>query len=479
MIKASLMVGISAVVFVLMALAVGGTTARADATGTVSGQVVDAGGTPLAGICVTAYSFASPGGSVSSAQTDSSGNYALAVPAGTYVIEFQPCARQNYATLYYPQQSSSQTAAHVTVAAAQTIGGINELMLAGGTITGKVLDQATGAAPPQFDIQVEAQTPGPSPLTYSPETVAFGTVATDGTYTLAGLAPGTYWVFFSAGNVNGVPAPYASAWYPDEPDPGHASAVSVQSGQTATLGVELAEAPGTVTGRVTDPSGAPVAGFTVYASIAEPNGIVGGHSGGATSTGPDGTFTLTGLAPGNWTINASRNGSSVSYTKSEPATVYAGQSTANIDFTFCIGAECPPTRVLSLRTRIQNHELLFAGADSDPASAVLIVDLRGHIGRRRVDIRNPNYYVTGGSFNFSMPLPRRDRALRAGVLTLDFAASDAASGGRFVARVPSVYPGPTSKRHKPAHKHKRRRKHRHSRRVGPMFQPAHPHHFAP
>jgi 5-hydroxyisourate hydrolase-like protein (transthyretin family) len=454
--------GIVGVVVALTVLAVVATTARADTTGTVTGHVVDAMGTPLAGICVAADTVPYPGSGFTGPQTDSNGSYSVSLQPGTYLISFQGCG-QNYVTQFYPAQPSYQTAGQVTIVAGQTTGGIDARMALGGTITGKVLDQATGAPPPQFDIQVEAQTPGSSPFLYTPETVAYAPVATDGTYTLTGLAPGAYWVYFSAGNVNGLPAPYASAWYPDEPDPGHASAVSLQSGQTATLGIELAEAPGTVTGRVTDPNGAPVVGYTIVASIAQPDGIVGGHSGGAASTGPDGTFTLTGLAPGNWSITASHNGSSGpgSYTKSEPATVYAGATTPNIDFTFCIGAECPPTRVLTLKTRIQNHELMFAGADSDPSSAVLIVDLRGHIGRRRVNISNPNYYVTGGSFNFSMPLPRRDRALRTGVLTLDFAASDAASGGRFVLRVPGVFPEPASKPsrpHKPAHKRKRRRR---------------------
>ncbi|MDQ6777872.1 MAG: carboxypeptidase-like regulatory domain-containing protein [Actinomycetota bacterium] len=460
MFRASVMRGVNATVVVLAALAVAAGTARADTTGTVAGQVVDTNGVPLAGICVGADSAASPSSGYGGAKTDSNGDYAFPIPPAAYLISFQGCG-QNYVSQFYPAQPSYKTAGQVTVVAGQTTGGIDARMVAGGVITGKVVDGITGAAPPQGAVDVEIQTPvasatGPQLGTQ----FASNPVAPDGTYIVSGLPPGTYLVYFNVtGTSNGVIGPYVSEWYPNAPDPGHAAMVSVQSGQTASLGVELAEVPGTVTGRVTDSAGAPIAGYDISAGITEPDGsMFHGPFPIFTTTASDGTFTLMRLAPGTWTISALPTGGTNAYPETAHAIVQAAATTPNINFTFCLGSQCPPTHLLALSTSIRSHQLLFAGQISDPSYAVIAVGLRGHIGRRKVNIRNPNYFVQGGSFSYSMPLPRRDRALRAGVLVIDFGPSEAARGGRFVVKVPSVYPGPPSTPTRP-HKHKRRRKH--------------------
>jgi len=415
-------------------------TAQAQTTGDISGQVVDASGTPLASICVSAYPVPVPGqASVASAETDAAGDFALTVPPGTYEVQFDACGGQNYYLQWYPAQMSYRTATQLTVAAGQTVGGIDARMLAGGTITGTLLDARTQAPPPQLDIAVDAQTPGQFDNDPLADFAVSGNVAADGTYTLTGLPPGSYLVYFDADtSVNGVPSPYADAWYPDEPDPGHAATVRVQSGQTVSLGVELAELPGTVTGRVTNSSGAPLAGYIVGAGITEPDGSPFLAGPVPATTGPDGTFVLTGIPPGAWMISATPPGAN-GYRQSAPAIISAGATTPNIDFTYCIGTECPPTHLLALRTRIRDHDLLFAGRISDPAYSVLTIVLRGHIGRRKVSVRNRGYFVEGGSFDYSLLLPHKDWALRSGVLTIDFSSSEAARGGRFQVSVPSAF----------------------------------------
>jgi hypothetical protein len=334
------------------------------------------------------------------------------------------------------------------------------------------LDARTGAAPEQGAVNVEIQAPGAAGAGPSLDAqFSYNPVAPDGTYVVSALPAGTYLVYFNAIEASyRALGPYVSEWYPNEPDPGHATMVSVQSGQTASLGVELAEAPGTVTGRVTDSAGAPLAGYDVSAGITEPDGsIFRGTFPNFTTTAADGSFTLMGLPPATWTVSASPKGATNAYPESAQAIVQAGATTPNVNFTFCIGSECPPTHLLALRTSIRRHRLLFAGQISDPSYAVIAVGLHGRIGRRKVDIRDRNYHVQGGSFSYSMPLPRRDRALRSGVLTISFGPSQAARGGRFVVDVPSVYPGPASKAAHP-HKRKRKSKRRHSRRVGTVIR---------
>jgi sarcosine oxidase gamma subunit len=467
MMRTSALRAVGGVFLLLSMLAVAAPMARGDATGSVTGRVVDANGTPLAGICVEAVSASDSGSGSGGAQSDANGNYAFSLPQGTYLISFQGCG-QNYVTQFYPAQPSSQTAGQVTVTAAQTTGGIDARMLAGGVITGKVVDASTGAAPPQGAIDVEIETAGPSDA--EPELddqLAVNITGPDGTYSVNGLAPGTYLVYFDAtGTSYNAIGPYVGEWYPNEPDPGHATKVSVQSGQTASLGVELAEAPGTVTGRVTDAAGAPLAGYELGAGITEPDGSTSdGPSASYTTTASDGTFTVVGLAPGTWTIRALPTGETNAFPEAAQATVQAGAITPNVNFAFCVGSQCPPTHLLALSTSIHGHDLLLAGQISDPSYAVIVVGLHGHIGRRKVNFYNPNYFVQGGSFSYSIPLPRRDWKLRSGVLIVRFGPSEVASGGRFVFRVPSVYPRPPSKParpRKPKPKPKPRRK-RHTR----------------
>lgn len=455
--------GVSAVVVVLTALAVVAGAARADTTGTVTGHVTDANGTPLVGICIEANTVPYPGAGYGGPVTDANGDYAFSLPPGTYAISFQGCG-QNYVNQFYPGQADVQSAGHVPVTAGQTTGGIDAHMAVGGTITGTVVDQGTGTPPPQSEIAPVAELVGPGSPAYNPF-VYGGVIRADGTFTITGLAPGGYRVHFDVTG-NGAPSPYADAWYPDAPDPGHATVVSVQTRQTISLGVELAEAPGTVTGRVMNLAGAPLAGYVVGASITEPDGS-SFPTFDFTTTGPDGTFTLTDLAPGMWSISANHNGNG-EYVKSQPATVQTGGTTSNVDFMFCAGTECPPTRLLALSTRIHDHAIAIAGQISDPANALMTVVLRGRIKRRTVRIPIIGFVARAGTFEGVLSLPGRDRGLRTGVLTLDFAPSEAARGGRFVVKVPSVYPGPVPRQARP-HRHRRKSKRRHSHSIGGML----------
>ena len=242
--------------------------------GTIQGHVTNSSGTALPGATV-AYGGAST-------TTDSSGNYTLSkVPAGTVQVT---------ASL-----SGYQTATqNVTVTAGQTTTANFTLsQAAAGTVTGTVKNISTG----QVIVGATVSYSGGSAMTNS-----------SGVYSLSNVPGGTQTITASA---NG----YLSV----------ASTVTVNSG-TNTLNFQLSTA-GQIAGKVTDGTGAAVAGAAVQ--------IVGG--GIATNitvtTNATGNY-ISGWVPiGNYTVTVTATGFT---TTSAAATVNTGVTTT-LNFTMGTG----------------------------------------------------------------------------------------------------------------------------------------------
>lgn len=144
----------------------------------------------------------------------------------------------------------------------------------------------------------------------------------DGTYRL-GLPSGTYVMGFLDPSGR-----HSMRWHADRPHDqlGAATPVAVP----ASLDAQLPSATGTVGGTVVDdPTGAPLDCIWVVAIDAA------GEVAGATTTGPDGSYTLHGLAPGSYRISfvdpaGGRGqeywGDSLTYVGSTPLSVAAGDS---------------------------------------------------------------------------------------------------------------------------------------------------------
>ena len=140
------------------------------------------------------------------------------------------------------------------------------------------------------------------------------TTGDDGTYTITGLAAGDYTVkAMKCGE-------YAMKVYP--------TAVHVEDGQAVT-GIDMALAPmgggggdGSISGTVYDKkTNAPIAGAKVMA---------GGCMRSAT-TADDGTYTITGLADGSYTVKAMKSGYKCS-TYPDPVVIENGGAVTGIDF---------------------------------------------------------------------------------------------------------------------------------------------------
>ena len=156
--------------------------------------------------------------------------------------------------------------------------------------------------------------------------------APDGTFTISGLAPGDYRVGARASDQGLV-----REFYDDTTDGELAARVSVSAGQT-TPDIDFSlELGGSVSGTVYEADGVtPVGNAEVWA---ESYDCCGG--GGGARTAPDGTFTITGLAPGDYWIGARAldqglAGEFYDDTRDRDlaarVSVTAGQTTSDIDF---------------------------------------------------------------------------------------------------------------------------------------------------
>ena len=115
--------------------------------------------------------------------------------------------------------------------------------------------------------------------------------AEDGSFTVENLKPGTYSVSASA--------PRGSGPGPDRPSPLNVREATVPGVAAGTRSLEIRLVPGvSITGIVVTEAGVAVAGARVFARSA------GSGASGSGMSGPDGSFEVTGLAEGEYDMNA-------------------------------------------------------------------------------------------------------------------------------------------------------------------------------
>jgi protocatechuate 3,4-dioxygenase beta subunit len=258
-------------------------------TGWISGSVTAAGAGPLGGICVNANGIDSTVGS-GSAITAADGTYTIkGLAPGSYDVEFYPSGCGNdYVTQFWNNQPGPGSANAVLVTVGSTVPGINAAMVGTGAISGIVTDLNGTDLP---DICVTAIRTGISRRTIS---------ATDGTYTITGVIPGSYDVEFSNGCGNS--GDYANQWWDEEPEPDSAVPVSVAAESTVpginAAMVDGGEISGTV---VLNAFG----GYGLAYICVTASGTDGTLGFGSAITAGDGTYAITGLTPGSYVVEFS------------------------------------------------------------------------------------------------------------------------------------------------------------------------------
>jgi hypothetical protein len=315
--------------------------------GRISGKVTDASNSAaLQNVGVTVFSSA--GVSLGFVNTDASGNYITGgLPPGTYFLRTatpplfvnnQPLAfvDQLYnGTSCVPSCLNPTIGTPVTVTSGTTTSNINFALSRGGSISGAVIDTATGVGLASINVQI-----------YTAAGIlakAAGTNAGGG-YTVAGLPPGTYYARTSSFSgvsyldalYNGMPCSSGCAVTTGTP-------ITVVTGAT-TQGVNFALSTGAggMSGTITDKrTGQPLPNIIVQIYTAS------GVFTKSTVTGLTGAYATAGLAPGTYyartfqeiptgladrLYRGRRCGSTCTVTNGTPIVVASGAITSGIDF---------------------------------------------------------------------------------------------------------------------------------------------------
>ncbi len=178
----------------------------------------------------------------------------------------------------------------------------------GGTLTGTVVDE-TGKPVPNVTINANAITESRFVFWDS----APNKSDASGAFTVTGLRPGEYRVTAARGWFDSLRKPGTT----DDSTQGEKT--TIEAGKTSTVKLVVESQSGVIKGVVLDPDGKPVT--DAFISKARESDAAGATATGAhgtrswgwgdekpTLTGVDGTFTLTELAPGKYTLRAYRKG---------------------------------------------------------------------------------------------------------------------------------------------------------------------------
>ncbi|MBI4266211.1 MAG: carboxypeptidase regulatory-like domain-containing protein [Acidobacteria bacterium] len=292
-----------------------GAAASRTGTAVIRGHVVD-GQTGRAlrrvRITLTAPELGREGLSTS---TDTDGFYELTeLPAGWFTLTAQ---RSGYLQLRYGQRRPLEQGKPVELGEGQVLENADFALPRMGVISGRVTDEL---GEPIANVWVSAQRfiyrdnrrrlmpDGPIVMTDD-----------DGEYRIAGLVPGTYlvnartlekWTVNERGREETTG--YAPTFFPGLTDANLASRVTVTTGQVVA-GIDVSLVPGraaTIAGTAVDSRGQPASTVVL---VHELMGTAGGLVGiaGRGTVAPDGRFEISGVPPGEYTLQAAGSQESV------------------------------------------------------------------------------------------------------------------------------------------------------------------------
>jgi hypothetical protein len=292
----------------------------------ISGKVTAPAGVDLASTQVYAHT-ASGYSYTGYSQVSEDGTYSISgLPAGTYKVQFSGSNYSGGLEQWHAGASSFETATTVTLAAGQSVTGINANLVKGATISGRITVPA-GVDLNSVDVSVRST----GDEWYS----AYGSVSQDGSYTVRGLPAGSYKVQFAGGNSGAVTQWHAAASSFDAATP-----ITLTAGQDLS-GINASLVKGaSISGTITVPPG--VDPSRVHVEARDTNGNTAGYSG----ISSEGTYSLRGFPAGSYKVLFSSydtgllqqwySGAS-SFDAATPVVLAAGQEKTGIDASLVTG----------------------------------------------------------------------------------------------------------------------------------------------
>jgi hypothetical protein len=265
------------------------------AVGATIGGTVDVAGspnTPLAGVTVRASG--DDGFAGGSAVTDDSGNYSItALPAGSYVIQFQAARHDNYGTQYWQDANSLATATHLTVSTAQTVTAVDAVLDPGASVHGTVFAPGKPKVP-LANVAVEifdAAGGGPVANTYTND---------DGKYHFTQLAAGSYTIQFLPQQGDNA----AWEWWGGSFIQTGAQSLTIAAGQSLTGISQQLIVGSTLSGTVLDSGDVPTPDGAVDVVLWRSDQLVGHNANPPVEAQTDefGNYSFPNLGPGSYTV---------------------------------------------------------------------------------------------------------------------------------------------------------------------------------
>jgi protocatechuate 3,4-dioxygenase beta subunit len=345
--------------------------------GAISGTVTDSQ-TPAQPVSGATVSYTGTKGS-GSITTTSTGGYTLSgITPGTYTV--------------------SASDAGFTSPTGQTV-----IVTAGTTATANfTLTATSGISGAVSDSQATPQPIGGATVQYTGTGSSTGsgttTTNTSGGYSFNGAPPGTYTVTASH---TGYTSPAAQP-------------VSVTTGVMATANITLAATSG-ISGTVSDSEtpAQPVSGATVtYVGTGATTG------GGTTPTGAGGTYMLSGVSPGTYSVTAS----ATSYTSpaAQTVTVNAGAVTSGVNFTLTAtsGISGAVTDTQSPSQSVSGATVHYSGTGSTTGSGTTTTNSSG--GYTFNGVPPGTYSVSASATGFTSPAAQPVTVIAGGSATANF-----------------------------------------------------------
>ena len=282
------------------------------ATGTavISGRVIGGDtGRPLRRAQVRLFGEGLPEGRMAS--TDEYGRYELEdLPGGRFMLM---AAKGGYVTATFGQRRVTDRARPLNLEPGQQLRNVDFTLPRGGVVSGRITDEA-GEPVPNIQVQALQYRYMNGRRTLFPGNSGRPILTDDlGRFRLFGLSPGSYYISASndpSESYGAVPWDtndwVVRTYYPGTASAADAQRVQVEAGrETPSIHFALSDArPSAIRGTVIDSRGQPAGGG--YMMVLDTENII--NFGGHTAIGPDGSFIVRHVSPGDYVLYVSSGG---------------------------------------------------------------------------------------------------------------------------------------------------------------------------